>query len=259
MSDWRPLDTSDYLADDLALGPDAPPTNQLLDRDGEPSKDLTEPSLQGLAAIAAALDRHAPSMTPQHLEKAVWWIKAWKAARAGTYRRIEDGAKFHRQMSGFKESKFFKRSASRARRLSYVSHLFALVAGIAMLGALQAWLEEGEWGGKTMWTIGLLVSAALAAGFRDAARDVWQQQDRWYFLQCLRSAQCTEDLLDAGFFSHHDATMKVTTAEEYLASRRAFREIQRQFADALYFDDECRIREQHNERDQAYSWNWKRA
>jgi hypothetical protein len=32
--------------------------------------------------------------------------------------------------------------------------------------------------------------------------------------------------------------------------------MQLQLADALYFDWDSRIRENFNEREQAYSWNW---
>jgi len=50
--------------------------------------------------------------------------------------------------------------------------------------------------------------------------------------------------------------MNLNSAEEHLAFRHAVREMQLQLADALYFDSDNRIRENFNEREQAYSWNW---
>ena len=256
MSDYRPYDSWDYRINDLLIGDEEPPGNQLLDEDGNPTTRPGNKSLEGLAALAAVLDRYGPDMRPEHLEKAVWWLKDWKMHRSGWYRTVSAMAEFHQAMGRLKSSPEFKRDGKRARRYSYGSHLFALLTGIGTAFALNAWLGESGWGGKVGWTIGVLFIAGLTAGFRDTARDIWQQQDRRYFLQCLRQSRCTEDLLDAGLFAHHPKTMNLNSAEEHLAFRHAVREMQLQLADALYFDSDNRIRENFNEREQAYSWNW---
>jgi len=256
MSDYRPYDRWGYRIDDLLLGDDEPPGNQLLDEDGKPTPRPRSKSLEGLAALAAVLDQYGPDMKPEHLEKAVWWLKDWKMHRSGWYRTVSAAAEFHQSLERLKGSAAFTHDGKRARRYSYASHLFALLTGIAAVLALNVWFGDASWGGRAGWTIGTLLFAGLTAALRDTARDIWQQQDRRYFLQCLRLSRCTEDLLDAGLFSHHTDTMTVNSAEEHLAFRRAVREMQRQLADALYFDFDSRIRECFNEKEQAYSWNW---
>ena len=94
---------------------------------------------------------------------------------------------------------------------------------------------------------------------RDQARDHWQHQDRRYFLQCLRAARCTEDLLAAGLFAYHPDTDAVRSAEGQLASRRAVRELQAQLGDAIYFDWDHHIRDQLNEREWANGFNWPKS
>lgn len=103
-----------------------------------------------------------------------------------------------------------------------------------------------------------LMSSAVVSCIQltDTARDIWQRQDRRYFLQCLRQARCTEDLLDAGLFAHHPATDTVSSAKGYIDSRHAVRQIQLHLGDALYFDWDHNIRERFNEQEQANSWNW---
>lgn len=256
MSDYRPYDCWDYRINDLLIGDDEPPGNQLLDEDGNPSPRVGNKSLEGLAGLAATLDKYGPNMTPEHLEKAVWWLKDWKMHRSGWHRTVSAMTEFHQTMERLKNSPEFKRDGKRARRYSYGSHLFALFTGVLAAFALNAWLGDSGWGERIAWTIGALFLAALTAGFRDTARDIWQQQDRRYFLQCLRQSRCTEDLLDAGLFAYHPETMSVNSAEEQLAFRRSVREMQHQLGDALYFDWDSHIRESFNEQEQAYSWNW---
>lgn len=256
MSDYRPYDRWDYRINDLMIGDEEPLDNQLLDEDGNPKKRPDNKSLEGLAALAAALDRYGPNMKSEHLEKAVWWLKDWKMHHSVWFRKINDSTEFHQAMERLKISSQFKRDSKRARRYSYGSHLFALLAGVCAAFAVKAWIGDYGWIGSVGWTMGALVFAGLTAGFRDEARDIWQLQDRRHFLQCLRQSRCTEDLLDAGLFSHHPATMSVNSAGEHLVFLRAVREMQLQLSDALYFDWDNRIRESVNERERAYNWNW---
>jgi len=256
MSDYRPYERLDYRINDLLIGDDEPPGNQLLGEDGNPLLRTGDKSLEGLAAVAAALDKYGPDTRPEHLEKAVWWLKDWKMHRSGWYRTVSAVAEFHQAMERLKNSPEFRRDGKRACRYSYGSHLFALFTGITAAFALNAWLGNYGWGGKIGWTLGALFLAGLTAGFRDMARDSWQQQDRRYFLQCLRQSRCTEDLVNAGLFAYHPRTISVNSAEEQLAFRHAVREMQLQLADALYFDWDNRVRESFNEREQAYSWSW---
>lgn len=257
MSDYRPYERQDYRVNDLLLGADEPPGNQLLDEDGRPSEQANTESLKGLAAIAAALDAHGQQMHPQHIEKAVWWLKDWKMHRSGWYRTVSAPFDLRQSMEKLKLSSSFKKDGKRARSYSYASHVLAVLCALAAMGAANAWFgEPSSWGSKIGWIIGTLFLAGLTAAFRDAARDIWQKQDRRYFLQCLRLCRCTDDLLDAGLFAYHPSSEQVQSAEEQLAFRRAVREMQLQLADSLYFDWDQRIREQYNEREQAYSWNW---
>lgn len=256
MSDYRPYDWWDYRINDLLIGDEEPTGNRLLEEDGTPAPRRGNKSLEGLAAFAAALDRYGPEMTPEHLEMAVWWLKDWKMHRSGWYRTVSASAEFHQAMERLRISREFRRDGIRARRYSYVAHLFALLTGVCTAFGLSAWFGESDWGERAAWTIGAFLTAGLTAGFRDAARDVWQRQDRRYFLQCLRQSRCTEDLLDAGLFAYDPQTMSVNSAEEHLAFRRAVREMQLQLADALYFDWDNRVRENFNEREQAQSWTW---
>ncbi|MCQ8116998.1 hypothetical protein [Methylomonas rosea] len=256
MNEYRPYDGWDYRINDLLIGEDEPPGNQLLDEDGNPSTTIENKSLEGLAVLAATLNKYGPDMKPEHLEKAVWWLKDWKMHRSDWYRSVNAMAEFHQTMESLKNSLEFKRDGKRARLYSYGSHLFALISGVCAGFALNAWLGESGWVERIALTIGALSLALLTAGFRDTARDIWQQQDRRYFLQCLRQSRCTEDLLHAGLFAYHPETISVESAEEHLAFRRAVREMQHQLGDALYFDWDRQIRERFNEKEQAYSWNW---
>lgn len=257
MSDYRPYETWDYRVNDILLGEDEPPENRLLDEYGQPVEHARGGSLAGLAAIAAALDAHGQQMLPQHIEKAVWWLKDWKMHKSGWYRRINSHVDLHREMERLKQITSFRKDGARARRCIYASHLFAVLFLVVAAGALNSWIGEGSgWGARIGWTVGALLLAGLAAAFRDTARDIWQRQDRRYFLQCLRLCRCTDDLHDAGLFAYHPDTEKVESAEEQLAFRRAVRGMQLQLADALYFDWDRSIREHFNEREQAYSWNW---
>lgn len=251
MSDYRPYDCLDYRVNDLLIGDDEPPGNQLLDEDGNPLSRTGDKSLEGLAGVAAALDKYGPAMKPEHLEKAVWWLKDWKMHRSGWYRTVSAMTEFYQAMGGLKNSPEFKRDGKRARHFSYGSHLFALFTGVFAALALHAWFGDSGWGGKIAWTIGALFLAAVTAWFMDTARDIWQQQDRRYFLQCLRKSRCAEDLLDAGLFAYHPETMNVKSAEEHLAFSRAVLEMQHQLADALYFDWDSGIRESLNRQEQA--------
>jgi hypothetical protein len=256
MSDYRPYDQWDYRINDLLIGDNEPLDNQLLDENGKPTLRPGNKSLEGLADLAAVLDQYGPDMKPEHLEKAVWWLKAWKMYRSGWYRTVSAAAEFHQSLEHLKGSAAFAHDGKRARSYSYGSHLFALLTGIAAVLALNAWFGDSGWGGRVGWTIGALFLAGLTAALRDIARDIWQKQDRRYFLQCLRLSRCTEDLLHAGLFAYHQDTMSVKSAEEHLAFRSAVRGMQHQLADALYFDCDSHIREHFNEREQAYSWNW---
>jgi hypothetical protein len=256
MSDYRPYDRWDYRVNDLLLGEDEPPDNRLLDEDGQAVRHANSGSIKGLSAIAATLDKYGPQMQPQHLEKAVWWLKDWKMHRSGWQRTISAPFDLHQSMERLKQSASFKNDGVKARRYSYASHLFAVLFGIAALGAFNAWFDVSSWGSRVGWTFGVLILSGLTAAFRDTARDIWQRQDRRYFLQCLRLCRCTEDLLDVGLFAYHPSTEQVRSAEEHLEFRRAVREMQVQLADSLYFDWDQRIREQFNEREQAFSWNW---
>jgi len=170
MSDYRPYDSWDYRINDLLIGDEEPLGNQLLDEDGNPTTRPGNKSLEGLAALAAVLDRYGPDMRPEHLDKAVWWLKDWKMHRSGWYRTISAIAEFHQAMERLKSSPEFKRDGKRARRYSYGSHLFALLTGIGTAFALSAWLGESGWGGKVGWTIGVLFIAGLTAGYMATAR-----------------------------------------------------------------------------------------
>lgn len=256
MSDYRPYEHCDYRINDLLIGGDEPPGNRLLDEDGKPKPRPGSKSLEGLAAMAAVLDQYGPDMEPEHFEKAVWWIKDWKRHRSGWRRAVNAGAELHQSMERLKCSTEFARDGRRARRYSYGSHFFALLTGVAAVLALDAWTGNAGSASKLGWAIATLFLAGLTAAFRDVARDIWQRQDRRYFLQCLRLSRCTDDLLDVGLFSYHRDTLAINSTEEYLTFRRAVREMQLQLADALYFDLDGRIREQFNERKQAYSLNW---
>lgn len=256
MSGYKVYDSWEYRINDRLLGDEEPEGNRLLDDDGEPATYLTGSSTAGLAAIASAIHKHASTMQPEHLEKAVWWLKDWKANRAGWYRKMDDLHTFAKTLQSLKTKPEFLADGRSARRYSLGSHMVALMAGIAFAITLNAWLDGGSWGAKIGWGIGTLLFAAITSALRDTARDIWQRQDRRYFLQCLRQARCTEDLLDAGLFSHHPATDNVSNAKGYIDSRHALREMQSQMGDALYFDWDHNIRERFNEQEQANSWNW---
>jgi len=208
MSDYRPYDYWDYRVNDLLLGEDEPASNRLLDEEGNPLRHPGSKTLQGLAAIAAALHKYGLEMRPEHLEKAVWWLKDWKMHRVGWWPTINASVDLHQSMQRLKESVAFKKDGALALRHSYISHFFALFAGIVAAGALAAWFGESGWGARAGWTVGFFVLAAFAAAFRDSARDIWQKQDRRYFLQCLRLCKCTEDPLDAGLFAFHPKPAK---------------------------------------------------
>lgn len=256
MSEYRPIDQLDYKVNDTLIGEDEPPQNRLLDEDGRPNPEIRSKSLQGLAVIAAALHEHAPDMNPEHLEKAVWWVKDWRMHLLRRYRSETRSFEFHQVMEAQKNTSEFLHEGNRARWYSYGSQVVAALFGIAAATAVWAFVGDQGWGMRTGLTVLALFLASLTAGFRDTARDIWRIQDRKYFLKCLRLARDTEDLSRAGFFAYHPRTLVVNSAEEQLAFKKTVREMQLQFGDALYCDFDFYIRERFNERDEAYRLNW---
>lgn len=236
-SDYRPFETWNYRLDDSLLGEDEPEGNRLLDDEGNPR--YSAGALGGLSAIAAALNKHGNDMTADQLEKAVWWLKDWQMHRQGWYRKATGVFDFAKRMGEFKESAEFRGYEKRARRYIRLAALTAIVAGVLLALVVGTWGESG-WLWRLGWSALALITAGLASGLTDTARQQWQTQDRIYFLNCLRNAECTEDLLDAGLFAHHDDTMQL---KDTLRSRRAVRRMQRQLAQALYFDYDSCIRE----------------
>ena len=256
MSDYRPFDQWDYRLDDNLFGEGEPPLNQLLGEDLKPHPDLCGSSVRGLAAIASVLHEHAPKMKANHLEKAVWWLKEWKSCSLKRYRTQARSFEYRQMMEAQKNTAEFLRAGKLALRLSYGSQAFATLFGAAAVVTLVLFLEDYGWGVRSGALAATLIFAALAAGFRDSARDIWQLQDRKYFLNCLRLAEDTEDLLDAGLFALHPATENVDSAAEYLAFKEAIRDMQHQLGDALYFDHDHQIRKRFNEQEIANSINW---
>jgi hypothetical protein len=255
---YRPYEGWDYRLDDLLIGEKEPPDNRLLDGDGNPIRRPGDKGVEGLAALAAVLNRYAIEMTPDHLEKAVWWIKDWKRSQSGWYRSISAETDFYKAQERFKASPEYKRDGRNALGYNYGSHLSAALTGVLAVIALFAWLDHSGWMARIGWTIGALFVGLLTAGLRDTARDIWQRQDRRYFLQCLRESRCTIDLLNSGLFSYHpDTTFPPNSGgEEYLRSRRAIRAMHVQLGDALYFDWDCDIRESLDERDRAVRFDF---
>lgn len=235
--EYRPFEHWDYRVNDHLHGDDEPQGNQLLNDDGNPAYE--QGGLGGLAAIAAALNQHGTAMSVDQLEKAVWWLKDWQKAQRGWYRKVSGTFEFARRMRGFQETSEFKGYEKRARRYIRLAAVAAVAAAGLLAILVGTWSDSG-W----LWRLGggvlTLMVAGLASGLTDTARLQWQLQDRIYFLNCLRAAECTEDLLDAGFFAHTEDTMQLV---DMLRSRRAVREMQRQFAQALYFDYDHCIRE----------------
>ena len=243
MANYRPYNDYDYKIDDHEFRHEAQGWNQLLD-DGEVNPELTNASTKGLAAIAAALHQHAPNMKPEHLEKAVWWLKDWKAARVGWYRTTTAGMEYNQFMSGLKQQQEFKAAGKRARRYSLGSSAATAVSAIVWAGVVMMFGEAGAWAGGWTWGAAVLALFTWAFGtaLTERARDIWQLQDRRYFLQCLRAARCTEDLNDAGLFAHglsYEEPMSWAREKKY---RAELLEMQRQLADALYFDYDQHIR-----------------
>jgi hypothetical protein len=161
MSDFQVYDSWEYRINNNLMGDDEPKGNQLLDEDGEPATYLTGSSAAGLAAIASAIHKHASSMQPEHLEKAVWWLKDWKAHRAGWYRKIDDQHTFAKTLQSLKIKPEFLADGKSGRRYSLSSHAVALMAGVAFALALNAWLNGHEWGPKIGWSIGTLLLVAM--------------------------------------------------------------------------------------------------
>ena len=236
-NEYRPFECWDYRVNDQLLGEDEPLGNRLLNDNGSPAYE--QGGLGGLAAIADSLHRHGTDMTADQLEKAVWWLKDWQMTRQGWYRKVSGTFDFAQRMRGFKEASEFKGYEKRARRYIRLAALAAVIAGALFALVVGTWSDSG-WLWRIGWGVLTIMVAGLAAGLTDTARLQWQLQDRIYFLNCLRAAECTEDLLDAGFFAHTEDTMQLA---DTLRSRRAVRKMQRQFAQALYFDYDHCIRE----------------
>ena len=239
MNDYRPIEVCDYeLNDDEGgYGADAAPGNQLLTDDGTPNLDVHGESSQGLAAIAAALHKHAADMTPAHLEKAVWWLKDWKMHQRRFNRTPFSYTDFHASMERLKTSSEFLGAARSAKRFSLGSHVTAMLFGVCASVSAVAFYSEAEWPLKWGFAVLALFFAGWTTQLRDRARDFWQTQDRKYFIQCLRLARCTQDLNETGLFANPSAKASepLTWAKEkkFLGEMR---ELQAQLGDALYFD-----------------------
>ena len=246
MADCRPYDDWDYKLDDEIYGDEQRFWNQLL-TDGEVNPLLTDRSSQGLAAIAAALHQHGSHMKPDHLEKAVWWLKDWKAARVGWYRTTASGMEFDQLMNGLKTTKEFLAASRSASRYSIgASAVTALFGVIAVVVAMLFINGAGGWW-KWSGVVVALFTLAWFSALTEKARDIWKLQDREYFLKCIRAARCTEDLNEAGLFAFTESYKEPLTWAREKRFRGEMNDLQRRLGDALYFDYDRYMRAPFNE------------
>jgi len=241
-----PYDDWDYKLDDEAFGDEQRAWNQLL-TDDEANPLLTDRSSQGLAAIAAALNKHGPHMEAEHLEKAVWWLKDWKAARYGWYRTPTSSMEFNQLMNGLKTTKEFL-AASRSASLysfgaSAVTALFGVIAVIVVMLFINGAGDWWKWGGAVL----ALITLGWANALTEKARDIWKLQDRQYFLKSIRAARCTEDLNAAGLFAFTESYKEPLTWAREKKFRGEMNDLQRRLGDALYFDHDRYMRAPFNE------------
>ena len=256
MLDFRPYETTDYRVNDLAGDS---PQNLLLDLTGEPLPPSSGPGVAGLAEIAAALHRHASDMTAEQFEKVVWWVKDWKMHRSGSTRSGNSDAEFRRSMDALKATSEHRRYDRLARTYTWISH-FAVVAALLMLtGAGAAWASQFQWQLVLTAVVGAGAFLLAATYCHGAVRKQWKEQDRSYFLQCLRLSRCTQDLGEAGLFQHQPDTKAVTkmrSADDMATLERGMRAMQLQLADAMYFDHDHYLRESAEGRQRAAGWKW---
>ena len=246
VADYRPYDDWDYKLDDQVFGDEQRAWNQLL-TDDEPNPLLTDRSARGLSAIAAALHKHGPHMKPEHLEKAVWWIKDWKAARVGWYRTATASMEFSELMNGLKTTKEFLASSRSASRYSIAASAVTALFGVVVVTVAMLFFNgAGGW-----WTWGgvlvALFTLACAGALTERARDIWKLQDRQYFLKCIRAARCTEDLNEAGLFAFGESYNERLTWAREKKFRGEMNDLQRKLGDALYFDYDQYMRAPFNE------------
>lgn len=241
MSDYRAYERWDYRIDETLVGEDEPESNQLLDEDGF-ARCYENPRHAGLAAVAETLEKHAADLSPDDLEKVVWWLKDWQMGQARWYRKNDAVFQYAQAMRNLKETRDFRRFEKRARRYILGSHFVAVAAVVLLAGVVATWSDPGWW--VLAWGFGTLAMLGVASGCRDSARHEWQVQDRQYFLGCLRKAECVEDLMDAGLFAYHEDTMQLQDRHK---SRVAMLRMQRQLATALYYDYDRFIREDFND------------
>jgi hypothetical protein len=242
MGDYRVYDRSDYRVDETLIGEAEPQGNQLLDEDGG-ARPYDNPRHAGLAAIAEAIDKHAVDLSPDDLEKAVWWLKDWQMGQARWYRKYESTFQYAEAIRALQKTCDFLQFEKRARRYILTSHFAAAGAVVLLLGVVATWSDRGWW--VLAWGFGALVMLGLASTLTDSARREWQTQDRQYFLSCLRKAECVEDLIDAGLFAHHEDTNQPVDQQK---STLALRRMQRQLGTALYYDYDRIARENFTNR-----------
>lgn len=204
-------------------------TRFLLDFEGNPNQDVPADSA-ALANLAAAIHQCAHQLSPAQLEAAVSWLKTWKINRTLPPRR--DFAEYSNALDRLRNTLEQKELQSRARRMMLVSKLLTVLLGVCAVGVwvlfdAQTW----RWYEMTAAAVVLLGIFIAVTTFDTRALVIAKEQDRKYFLSCLREAQSDDELLRAGLYAYFDNPLK-RSAEAL--GRLARDRVHEQLSDALY-------------------------
>lgn len=235
----------DYVVDETLT---RKTNNELLDPDtGEPNPNLTSPSEQALAEIAAVLHRNTDKLTTKQLEQVAGWAKKLKLRNRVESRQTRE---FFMVLKRLRESSEQKLLQSRAAR----KFLFAVLFGAAALalmvgGAIAIWGFDAGWGTRSV----LAVFTLLALGFADSSLKegnlICKEQDRRYAMFSLRAANSVAELNEAGLFAYIPNTQYGEPGfDEKKAHGLMQKEVER-LTDALYTDPELWL--------SRYDYAWK--
>lgn len=156
-----------------------------------------------LAELALAVHQHAPRLRPAELEQAVRWLKAWKALKQPLRR---PGDRFQVEMSRalkrLRESPEQLRLQNRTWRQSALSRFAAVLLSALVFLALVLHGPEWRWYHYASVVVLLLSVFGWTEHTFYRAIETAKEQDRRYFLACLREAQTVSELNKAGFFAY---------------------------------------------------------
>jgi hypothetical protein len=204
------METHQYRFDENVYGTEE---NQLLDYDGLPSEHLKNRQAKALANIASAIHLNKDNLRESQIEQVVLWLKRIKISQnypTGMYPGThQDG--FYRILNEIRESREQVRFQKQANIKAMKSNIAAVLLFISLLAILTLWLAEVPgWISAIPIVLSFFIFGFMQSYTKEALI-IAKEQDRRYFMECLRRAENVDELNEAGLFMY----LKGMSDEDY--------------------------------------------